>query len=148
MDHIITAEDSDDFEIRTTWLDWTMMLAQLFDHEDTEQLLELVNQIRSTVSGMFDASELLQRLDSLNKPFQSHHWLFSSPAAMIGTVCIIALISFAVYSKCCSKSPHEHSFYSSFGPSAINRCSTSCPTAHSQCIATPIHALQQSSAGS
>ncbi len=39
-----------------------MMLAQLFDHEDTEQLLELVNQIRSTVSGMFDASELLQRL--------------------------------------------------------------------------------------
>jgi len=51
MDHIITAEDSDDFEIRTTWLDWTMTLAQLFDHEDTEQLLQLVNQIRSTVSG-------------------------------------------------------------------------------------------------
>jgi len=51
MDHIITAEDSDDFEIRTTWLDWTMTLAQLFDHEDTQQLLQLVNQIRLTVSG-------------------------------------------------------------------------------------------------
>jgi hypothetical protein len=105
MDHIITAEDSDDFEIRTTWLDWTMTLAQLFDHEDTEQLLQLVNQIRSTVSGTFDASELLQRLDSLNEPFQSCHWLFSSLAAMIGTVGLIALISLGVYSKCCSKSP-------------------------------------------
>jgi hypothetical protein len=102
MDHIINAEDSDDFEIRTTWLDWTMMLAQLFDHKDTEQLLQLVNQIRSTVSGTFDASKLLQRLDSLNEPFQSCHWL---PAAMIGTVGLLALISFGVYSKCCSKSP-------------------------------------------
>jgi len=27
---------------------------------------------------------------------------------MIGTVCIIALISFGVYSKCCSKSPPPH----------------------------------------
>ncbi len=105
MDHIITTEDSDNFEIRSIWLDWTMTLAQLFDHEDTEQLLQLVNQIRSTVSRTFDASELLQLLDSLNKPFQSNHWLFSSPAAMIGTVCIIALISFGIYSKCCSKSP-------------------------------------------
>jgi len=32
MDHIITAEDSDDFEIQSTWLDWTMTLGQLFDH--------------------------------------------------------------------------------------------------------------------
>jgi hypothetical protein len=60
MDHIITADDSDDFEIRSTWLDWTTTLAQLFDHEDTEQLLPLVNQIRSTVSGTFDTSKLLQ----------------------------------------------------------------------------------------
>jgi hypothetical protein len=76
MDHIITAEDSDDFEIRTTWLDWTMTLAQLFDHEDTEQLMHLAKQIKSTISGTFDASELLQWLDALNEPFQSHHWLF------------------------------------------------------------------------
>ncbi len=38
MDHIITAEESDDFEIQSAWLDWTMTLAQLFDHDDTEQL--------------------------------------------------------------------------------------------------------------
>jgi hypothetical protein len=69
MDHIIMAEESDHYEIRSTWLVWTMTLAQLFDHEDMEQLLQLVYQIRSTVSGTFDASELLQRLHTLNKPF-------------------------------------------------------------------------------
>ena len=45
-----------------------MTLAQLFDHEDTEQLMQMVKEIRSTISGTFDASELLQRLDALNKP--------------------------------------------------------------------------------
>jgi hypothetical protein len=48
--------------------------------------MQTVKEIRSTISGTFDASELLQCLDSLNKPFQSHHWLFSSPAGMIATV--------------------------------------------------------------
>ncbi len=104
MEHVITAEDSDDFEIKTTWLDWTMTLAQLFDHEDTELLMQTVKEIRSTISGTFDASELLQRLDALNKPFQSHHWLFSSPAGMIGIVILIALVSFVVYKKCGPKS--------------------------------------------
>jgi hypothetical protein len=116
MDQVITAEDSDDFEIKTTWLDWALTLAQLFDHEDTEQLMQTVKEIRSTISGTFDASELLQRLDSLNKPFQSHHWLFSSPAGMIGTVIIIALVSFIVYKKCCPKSSSKNTDISS--PSA------------------------------
>jgi hypothetical protein len=40
MDHVITAYDSDDFNIHSTWLDWTMTLGQLFDHQDTEQILE------------------------------------------------------------------------------------------------------------
>jgi len=93
-----------------------MTLAQLFDHEDTEQLMHLVKQIRSTISGMFDASELLQRLDALNEPFQSHHWLFSLPAALIGMVLIIALISFVIYKKCFPKSPLTQTDFST--PSA------------------------------
>ncbi len=116
MEHVITAEDSDDFEIKTTRLDWTMTLAQLFDHEDTEQLMQMVKEIRSTISGTFDATELLQRLYALNKPFQANHWLFSSPAGMIGTVLLIALVSFIIYKKCCPKSPITQTFSSS--PSA------------------------------
>jgi hypothetical protein len=46
--------------------------------------------------GKFDATELLQKLDQLYKPFQSTHWLFSSPAAMIAISFIIALLSFAM----------------------------------------------------
>jgi hypothetical protein len=106
-----------------------MTLAQLFDHEDTEQLLQLVNQIRSTVVGTFDASELLQQLDSLNKPFQLHHWLFSLPAAMIGMVCLIALLTFGIYSMCCSKSSPEQTV-------------SSLPLAPPSAIAAPLAAPQ------
>ncbi len=101
-----------------------MTLAQLFDHEDTEQLMQLVKQIRSTISGTFDACELLQQLDSLNQPFQSRHWLFSSPAAMIRTVLVIALVSFSVYTKCCPTSPPTQTVFSA--PSAPP------PPAHAQ----------------
>jgi hypothetical protein len=42
MDHIITADDSSEMEIHSTWLDWTMTLSQLFNHEDSEQRLRLL----------------------------------------------------------------------------------------------------------
>jgi hypothetical protein len=38
MDHIITADDSSDMEIHSTWLDWMMTLSQLFDHTESEQI--------------------------------------------------------------------------------------------------------------
>jgi hypothetical protein len=104
MDHVIAADDSDDFEIHSTWLDWTMTLGQLFDHQDTKQILELVSQIRSTITGAFNASKLLQQLDALDKPFQADHWLFSMPAAMIGIVCLINLIILACCKTFCAKS--------------------------------------------
>jgi hypothetical protein len=110
MDHSITADDSDDLEICSTWLDWTMTLVQLFDNQDTEQLLKLVSQIRTTVSGAFDARELLQRLDCLNKPFQDDHWLLSSPAAMIGIICLIALVTF----KCLKNAVQSHHLHLQF----------------------------------
>ena len=49
---------------------------KLLDHEDTEQLMQTVKEIKSKkISGTFDASKTLQRLDIffLNKPFQSNH---------------------------------------------------------------------------
>jgi len=55
-----------------------------------------VHKIRDTMTGSFDASELLQQLDQLDKPFQSTHWVFSSPAAMIGIALLIALLSLTI----------------------------------------------------
>jgi hypothetical protein len=99
MDHLITADESEDMEVHCTWLDWTLTLSQLFDHTDTERITNAVHKIRHTMTGSFDASELLQHLDKLNEPFQSSHWVFSSPAAMIGIAFIILLLSFTIWKK-------------------------------------------------
>ncbi len=69
MDHLITADESEEMEVHSTWLDWNMSLSQLFDHNDAEQITNTVHKIRDTMTGSFDASELLQHLDQLNKPF-------------------------------------------------------------------------------
>jgi hypothetical protein len=103
MDHLIMADESEEMEVHSTWLDWTMSLLQLFDHNDAEQITSTVHKIRDTMTGSFDASELLQQLDQLDKPFQSTHWTFLSPAAMIGIFLLIALLSFTTWKKCCTK---------------------------------------------
>jgi hypothetical protein len=103
MYHIISTDNSTDVEIHSTWLDWRMTLAQLFNHHDSKQITQIVTQLGSTMTGSFHASELLQRLHELDKPFQSTHWLFSSPTAMIGMVPIFGFIIFALCKKCCAK---------------------------------------------
>jgi hypothetical protein len=103
MDHLITADESEEMEVHSTWLDWTMSLSQLFDHKDAEQITNTIHKIRDTMTGSFDASELLQHLDQLNKPFQSTHWTFSSSAAMIRIFLILALLTFTIWKKCCTK---------------------------------------------
>jgi hypothetical protein len=104
MDHLITADKSEELEVHSTWLDWAMTLSQLFDHNDVAQIMQIVHKIKTTMPGKFDASELLQQLDQLDKPFQLAKWLFSSPAAMIGIALLFALLSFALWKKCCTKS--------------------------------------------
>jgi hypothetical protein len=80
-----------------------MSLSQLFDHNDAEQIASAVHQIRDTTTGSFDASELLQNLDKLNEPFQSKHWIFSSPATIFRLFALIILLSFLVWKKCSTK---------------------------------------------
>jgi hypothetical protein len=101
--HGSPADESEGMEVHSTWLDWTMSLSQLFDHNDAEQITSMVHKIRDTMTGSFDASERLQQLDQLDKPFQSIHRTFSSPPAMIGIFLLIALLSFTRWKKCCTK---------------------------------------------
>jgi hypothetical protein len=56
MDHVITADDSEDMENHSTWLNWTMTLSQLFDHKDSEQITKVINELRDKITGEFDAS--------------------------------------------------------------------------------------------
>ena len=74
MDHIITADESEEMEIVNSWLDWTMSLSQLFNHDDYDQLTAMITDLRKHVNGNFDASQLLKRIDTVQKPFSADHW--------------------------------------------------------------------------
>ncbi len=74
MDHLISADDSEDMEIVNSRLDWTMSLSQLFNHDDNAQLTAMITDIRKHINRDFDASQLLQRLENVQKPFSAEHW--------------------------------------------------------------------------
>jgi hypothetical protein len=99
MDHLISADDSENMEILNSWLDWTMSLPEFFNHEDTVQLTAMIKDIRKHINGDFDASQLLKQLDNVQKPFSADHWRFSSPVAMLGLAFLLAVVSVIVWKK-------------------------------------------------
>jgi hypothetical protein len=101
MDHLITADETEEMQVHFTWLDWTMTLSQLFDHNDAEQLTQAVTKIRDTITGSFDASELLQNLD---EQFQSKPWIFSSPLILFLVIALV-LCSVSLYGRCAVQNP-------------------------------------------
>jgi hypothetical protein len=105
MDHLISAEDSEEMEILNSWLDWTMSLPELFNHEDTVQLTAMIKDIRKHINGDFDASQLLKQLDNVQKPFSAEYWRFSSPAVMLGLALLLAVIAAVIWKKCCAQTP-------------------------------------------
>jgi hypothetical protein len=103
MDHLISANDSEETDILNSWLDWTMSLPELFNHENTVQLTAMIKDIRKHVTGDFDASHLLKQLDHVQKPFSADHWRFSSPAVMLGTALLLAVVAVVIWRKCCAQ---------------------------------------------
>jgi hypothetical protein len=63
MDHIITADETEDVKIHSSWLDWTVTLSQLFDHHDSEQITALIHKLREKITGVFDTCQLLQKIE-------------------------------------------------------------------------------------
>ncbi len=78
-----------------------MSLLQLFNHEDNEQLTAMIMDLRKHINGDFDASRLLKRLDTVQKPFSADQRHFSLPAAMFGAAILIAVVPFVIWKKCC-----------------------------------------------
>ncbi len=68
IDHLITADEMEDLEVYSTWLDWTMTLSQLFDNNNAEQITSAVNKIRDTITGssMFGMFALIALLSFLS----------------------------------------------------------------------------------
>jgi hypothetical protein len=105
MDHLISEDNLEETEILNSWLDWTMSLPELFNHEDTVQLTAMIKDIRKHINGDFDASQLLKQLDNVQKPFSADHWQFSSPAVMLGLALLLSVIAAVIWKKCCAQAP-------------------------------------------
>jgi hypothetical protein len=55
----------------------------------------MINDLRKSIHGDFDASHLLRHLETVQKPFSADHWRFTSPAVMLGTAIILAVVDFS-----------------------------------------------------
>jgi len=67
MDHIITADDSEEITIHSKWLDWTWTLGQLFQQKESTVVASAIAKLRTRLSGKFDAEVLLNELATMSK---------------------------------------------------------------------------------
>ncbi len=112
MDHIITADDSEEITIHSKWLDWTWTLGQLFQQSENEVVTTAIAKLWTKISGKFDAEVLLHELETMTKeakelakevPF--NHWIFTSPGAMIGATLVCLFILFCCWRLCRNSTP-------------------------------------------
>jgi hypothetical protein len=103
MDHIITANDSEEIEIHSKRLDWTWTLAQLFQQPENKKVMKAIDQLRERISGKFDAEILINELETMTKEAKEellNHWTFTTPGAMIGGALLSLLLIFCCWRIC------------------------------------------------
>jgi hypothetical protein len=110
MDHIITADDSEEIEILDKWLDWTWTLPQLFQQPESEVVKLAIKRLRTKIASRFDADVLIQELETMTKEAKAlaqesilSHWIFTSPIAMIGGTIFCMAILFCCWRICIRK---------------------------------------------
>ncbi len=67
MDHIITADDSEEIDILDKWLDWTWTLPQPFQQPESEVVINTIDCLRTKISSRFDPDVLIQELETMTK---------------------------------------------------------------------------------
>jgi hypothetical protein len=107
MDHIITADDSEEIEIHSKWLDWTWTLGQLFQQPENEVVTMAIAKLQNKISGKFDTEVLLHELETMTKEGKElakevlfNHWIFTSPRTMIGATLVCMFILFCCWRIC------------------------------------------------
>jgi hypothetical protein len=81
MDHIITADDSEEIEVHSKWLDWTLTLGQLFQQPEREMITTAINKLQTKISRKFNAEILLHELETMTKEAKEipvNHWTFTT----------------------------------------------------------------------
>ncbi len=82
MDHIFTADESEEIEIHSKWLDWTWTLGQLFQQPESEMVTTAIDKLHTKISGKFDTEILLHELETMTKESKEipvNHWAFTTP---------------------------------------------------------------------
>jgi len=105
MDHIITAEDSEEIEIHSKWLDWTWTLSQLFQQPESEMVTTAIDKLHAKISRKFNAEVLLHELETMTKEAKEipvNHWIFTTPGAMISGALVCPFILFCCWRACCN----------------------------------------------
>jgi hypothetical protein len=102
VDHVITADETEDMAIESQWLNWTWTLAELFNHVESETVITLINQLRMQISGEFNTDELFQKLVNLkDQAMVLDHWTFTSPGLMIVIALILMITGLCIWKNCC-----------------------------------------------
>jgi hypothetical protein len=110
VDHVITADETEDVVKESIWLDWTWTLAELFNHAESETVITLINQLRMQISCEFNAGKLFQKLANLkNQALVLDHWTFTSPGVMITIPLIMMITRVCIWKKCCQQSHPDQS---------------------------------------
>jgi len=91
------ADDSEETEIHSKWLDWTWTLGQLFQQPENEKVTEAIDRLHANISGKFDAEILINELETMTKEAKEDpvsHWTFTTSGAMIRGAVVSLLLLF------------------------------------------------------
>jgi hypothetical protein len=105
MDHVISTDEFETIEIAIKTMDWVGEITDLFHYKNKDTIHQAVQGFRNQYNGEFDATVLLDKLDQLNQRGQTKspdtHWIFTSPAAMIGAAICLLGLGYCFWRCCC-----------------------------------------------
>ncbi len=105
MDHVISADESETIEIAIKTMDWAGEITDLFHYKSKDAIHQAVQGLRNRYNGEFNTTVLLDQLDQLDQRGQAKgpdaHWIFTSPAAMIGAAICLLGLGYCFWRCCC-----------------------------------------------
>jgi hypothetical protein len=119
MDHMITANDSEEIEIHSKWLDWTWTLGQLFQQLENEVVTTAIEKLWTKISGKFNPEVLLHELETMAKENTTDHWTFTTPGAKIRGSIVCLFLLFCCWRACCQSGPAPLTSLTYLTPSAL-----------------------------
>jgi hypothetical protein len=103
--HVIRADETEDVEVHSKWLDWTWNLGKLFQQPENKAVTAAIEKLQTQISRKFDSDILLKELNTLTKEVTTEHWTFASLGVMVARAMIIFFIGLCCWTKCCQGDP-------------------------------------------